>query len=143
MGEYNWFTVLRWFLLYNKANQPYVFIYLHPPPFPPASVITEHRAELCYTAASHQLSVLHTAVYICQCYTPNSFRGSKACTLDCGTPEFHQEAVARHYSVAGSTSALNLHFKSQLCPGWLSDLRKVLSLLLFLFLCKIGVIFVS
>ena len=49
VGEYNWFTVLRWFLLYNKANQPYVFIYLHPPPFPPASVITEHRAELCAT----------------------------------------------------------------------------------------------
>ena len=86
------------------------------------------------------------AFSVCQCYTPNSFHGNKACTLYCGTPEFHQEAVARHYSVAGSISALEPvkpTFKSQLRPGWLSDPGKVLSLRIFLFLCKMGVTFVS
>ena len=44
-----------------------------PLPHPNPQVITEHWAELlCYTAASHQLSILHMVMYICQCYSLNS-----------------------------------------------------------------------
>ena len=68
------------FLLYNKVNQLYVYIYPHIPslsrvpptlPIPPRQVVTKHRADLplCYGAASHQLSILHLVVYICPCHS--------------------------------------------------------------------------
>ena len=53
--EYNCFTLLCSFLLHNKVNQLYVYIYPHiffllhlPPtlPIPPLSVVTKHRADL-------------------------------------------------------------------------------------------------
>ena len=53
--EYNCFTVLCQFLLYNKVNQLYVYIYPHitfllclPPtlPIPPVQVVIKHRADL-------------------------------------------------------------------------------------------------
>ena len=52
LSEYNCFTVLCQFLLYNKGNQLYVYIYPFPlgppshPSIPPIQVTTEHRAEL-------------------------------------------------------------------------------------------------
>ena len=57
------------FLLYNKVNQPYVYIYPISPPscasLPPSlshpsrwSQSTE-LTSLCYVAASHQLTILH------------------------------------------------------------------------------------
>ena len=71
------------FLLYNKVNQLYVYMYPHIPsllrfpptlPIPPLQVVTKHRADLplCYAAASHQLSILHLVVYLCQCYSLTS-----------------------------------------------------------------------
>ena len=53
--EYNCFTVVCQFLLYNKVNQIYIYIYPHisfllhlPPtlPIPPLQVVTKHRANL-------------------------------------------------------------------------------------------------
>ena len=78
--EYNCFTMPCQFLLYNKVNQPYAYIYPHIPSLlslPPtpsshpskSSQITE-LISLCYAVASHQLSILHLVVYICQCYSP-------------------------------------------------------------------------
>ena len=65
------------FLLYNKVNQLFVYIYPHSPSLlslPPTLPIPPSRSsqsiELisrCYAAASHQLSILHLAVYTCQC----------------------------------------------------------------------------
>ena len=78
--ECNCFTMLCQFLLYNKVNQLYVNIYPIPlePPYDPhipplwASQSTE-LSSLCCTAASHQLAILHTVVYISQCFSPSSF----------------------------------------------------------------------
>ena len=80
--EYNCFTVVCQFLLYNKVNQLYIYIYPHIPsllclpptlPIPPLQVVTEHGADLlCYAAASHQLSILHLVAYICPCHSLNS-----------------------------------------------------------------------
>ena len=53
--EYNCSTMVCSFLLYNKVNQPYIYIYPHiasllclPPtfPIPPLEVVTKHRADL-------------------------------------------------------------------------------------------------
>ena len=65
--EYNFFTVVCQFLLYNKVNQLYINIYAHissllhlPPtlPIPPHQVDTKHRADLpvlcgCFPLAIH------------------------------------------------------------------------------------------
>ena len=67
------------FLLYNKVNQLYIYIYPHisslwclPPtlPIPPLqwSQSTE-LISLCYAAASHQLSILHLVVFISPCHS--------------------------------------------------------------------------
>ena len=65
--EYNCFTALCQFLLYNEMNQPYVYIYPHPlgtpshpqpPSHPPRSSQSTELSFLCYVAASHYL--LHT-----------------------------------------------------------------------------------
>ena len=80
--EYNSFTMVCQFLLYNKVNQLYVYIYLHissllhlPPtlPIPALQVVTSTELiSLCYAAASHQLSLLHLVVYICPCHSLTS-----------------------------------------------------------------------
>ena len=53
--EYNCFKMVCQFLLYQKVNQLYIYIYLHissllrlPPtlPIPPLQVVTKHRADL-------------------------------------------------------------------------------------------------
>ena len=63
--EYNCFTMLCYLLLYNKVNQPYVYIYPHKPsllqlpptlPIPPLQVVTKHQTDLpvlcsCFTLA--------------------------------------------------------------------------------------------
>ena len=55
LSEYNCFTVVCQFLLYNKVNQLYIYIYPHncsllrlPPtlPIPPPQVVTNHQADL-------------------------------------------------------------------------------------------------
>ena len=76
--EYNCFTMLCLFLLYNKVNQPYAYIYPHIPSLlrlpptlhtPPHWVVTKHRADLpvlcgcfplaiCFTFGSVYMSVL-------------------------------------------------------------------------------------
>ena len=69
------------FLLYNKVNQLYIYIYPHissllaPPSLPPSlshpsswSQSTE-LISLCYATALHQLSILHLVVYICPCHS--------------------------------------------------------------------------
>ena len=68
--------MLNSFLLYNKVNQLYIYIYPHIPsllsPSLPSSLSHGSRwtqstelISLCYAAASHQLSILHLVVYIC------------------------------------------------------------------------------
>ena len=53
--EYNCFTILCWFLLYNKVNHPHAYICPHIPsllslppilPIPPLYVIAKHRVDL-------------------------------------------------------------------------------------------------
>ena len=68
--EYNCFTTVCQFLLYNKLSQLYVYIYIpiSPPPcvsLPPSlshpsrwSQSTE-LISLCYAVAPHQLAILH------------------------------------------------------------------------------------
>ena len=74
--EYNCFSMLCWFLLYNKVNQLYVYIIsslldLPPTPLshPSRSSQSTELSPLCSPEASHQLSVSHMVVYICQCYS--------------------------------------------------------------------------
>ena len=77
--EYNCFTVLCQFLLYNKVSQLYVYMYPHIPSLsrvPPTLPIHPSRwsqstklISLCYAAALHQLPILHLVVYICQCHS--------------------------------------------------------------------------
>ena len=73
------FTMMCQFLLYNE-NQLYVYIYplplrflSHLPPSHPSrsSQSTELNSPY-YTAASHQLSMLHMVLYICPRYSLNS-----------------------------------------------------------------------
>ena len=72
--EYNCFTMLCQFLLYNKVNQLYIYIYHLIPSLSHPSRWTQSTEliSLCYGAASHQLSVLHLVVYICPCHTLTS-----------------------------------------------------------------------
>ena len=65
--EYNCFTMVCQFLLYNKVNQLYAYVYPHIPsllhlpptlPIPPLQVVTKHRADLpvlcgCFPLASY------------------------------------------------------------------------------------------
>ena len=74
--EYNCFTVLCWFLLYNKVKPPYVYIYPLPPPNPRHPThLSCHGAPAgasCATAGSHQLPVLPLVVCVCQSNLPIS-----------------------------------------------------------------------
>ena len=77
--EYNCFTMLHSFLLYNKVNQLYIYIYPHissllrlPPSHPSRSSQSTELISLCYAAASHQLFILHLVVYICPCHSLTS-----------------------------------------------------------------------
>ena len=65
-------------LLYNKVNQLYIYLYPHISsllrlPLPPSLSHLSRSSQsiklisLCYAAASHQPSILHLVVYICQC----------------------------------------------------------------------------
>ena len=69
------------FLLYNKVNQLYLYIYHHisfllclPPSLshPSRQSQSTELISLCYVAASHQLSILHFVVYICPCHSLTS-----------------------------------------------------------------------
>ena len=67
--EYNCFTMLCQFLLYNKVNQLYIYIYPHnlsllrlPPtlPIPPLQVVTKHRADLPVLCSFFPLAIYFT-----------------------------------------------------------------------------------
>ena len=81
------------FLPYNNVNQlciyvymymyTYVYVYIYvciymyllppiPHPTPPRSSQSARLGSLCYTAASHWLSILSMVLYMCQCYSLNS-----------------------------------------------------------------------
>ena len=55
-----------------SRNYTYITSLLSLPPSrhitPPGSSQSMKQGSLCYTATSHQLSALHTVVYICRCY---------------------------------------------------------------------------
>ena len=79
--EYNRFTVLCQFLLYNKVNQLYAYVYPHIPsllhlpptlPIPPLQSQSTELISLHYGVASHQLSILHLIVYISPCHSLTS-----------------------------------------------------------------------
>ena len=74
--EYKCFTILFQFLLHNKANQPYAYTCPHIPSFlslpsslshPSRSSQSTEPISLCYAAASHQPTILHSVVCICRC----------------------------------------------------------------------------
>ena len=69
--------MLCYFLLYNKVNQLYVYVYTHITISPPSCISlppslshpsrwsqSTQLISLCYAAASHELSILHLVVYI-------------------------------------------------------------------------------
>ena len=79
--EYNCFTMVCQFLLQNKVNQLYIYIYPHissllclPPilPIPPLWVVTKHRADLPVLCGCFPLAILHLVVYICPCHSLTS-----------------------------------------------------------------------
>ena len=80
--EYNCFTMVCQFPLYNKVNQLYIQIYpnissllsLPPTPasYPSRWTQSMELISLCYAAASHQLSISHLVVYICPCHSLTS-----------------------------------------------------------------------
>ena len=64
--EYNYFTMLCQFLLYNKVNQLYVYIYPHIPfsleppshlPIPHLQVVTKHQVDLPVLCSSFPLAI--------------------------------------------------------------------------------------
>ena len=67
------------FLLYNKVNQLYIYIYhIFPPSCISLPLSLSHHSRwsqstelisLCSVAASHQLSILQLVVYICPCHS--------------------------------------------------------------------------
>ena len=73
--EYSRFAMLFQFLLQNKVDQLYVYIYplFFVISFPFRSWKRIQQSTLCYTVVSHQLSALHILVYICQSQFSNSF----------------------------------------------------------------------
>ena len=67
--EYNCFTMMCQFLLYNKVNQLYIYIYPHIPsllrlpptlPIPPFYVVTKHRADLPMLCRCFPLAIYFT-----------------------------------------------------------------------------------
>ena len=67
--EYICFTIVRQFLLYNKVNQLYIYIYPHissllrlPPtlPIPPLQVVTKHQADLPVLCGRFPLAICFT-----------------------------------------------------------------------------------
>ena len=75
---YHCFILLCQFLLYNKVNQLYVYIYPH---FfldfiPFRSLQSNKESSLCYRTGSHQLSFLFVLMYICQYQFPKSSQTS-------------------------------------------------------------------
>ena len=67
--EYNCFTMVCQFLLYNKVNQLYIYIYPHLPsllhlpptlPIPPLQVVTRHRADLPVLCSCFPLAIYFT-----------------------------------------------------------------------------------
>ena len=67
--EYNCFTLVCQFLLYNKLNQLHIYIYPHIPsllrlpptlPIPPLQVGTEHRADLPVLCGCFPLAIYFT-----------------------------------------------------------------------------------
>ena len=67
--EYNCFTMMCWFLLYNKVNQLCIYIYPRissllclPPtfPIPPLQVVTKHRADLPVLYGCFPLAIYFT-----------------------------------------------------------------------------------
>ena len=67
--ECNCFTMLCQFLLYNKVNELYIYIYPHIPsllclphtlPIPPLQVVTKHRADLPVLRGCFPLTIYFT-----------------------------------------------------------------------------------
>ena len=77
--EYNCFTTVCQFLLYNKVNQLYIYIYPHissllclspsHPPIPPLQVVTKHGADFPLLCGCFPIAILHLVVYICPCHS--------------------------------------------------------------------------
>ena len=78
-SEYNCFTMLNQFLLYNRVNQLYVYTYPLPlgasphPAIPPLQVIREHRAELPVLHRSFPLAVSSIQGRVCTSVLASQF----------------------------------------------------------------------
>ena len=77
--EYNCLTMVCQFLLYNKVNQLYIYIYPHISsllclpltlPIPPLQVVTKHRADLPVLCSCFPLAIYFTfgSVYMSDCF---------------------------------------------------------------------------
>ena len=123
--EYNFFTRLCQFLLYDEVNQLYVYI-----PFlldllptsipPPRSSQSTKLSSLCYTIASQQLSILHMVVYTCQSQSPHLshppllpcvHRSILYICVSISALEICSSAIARYFKVLSLISLIRL-FKS-------------------------------
>ena len=108
--EYNCFIMVCQFLLYNKVNQLYVYIYPHIPsflhlsptlPIPPLQVVTRHRADLPVLCGCFPLAINFTfaSVYMSiplshfiPCYPSPSLcpqvHSLHLCLYSCPAPRF-------------------------------------------------------
>ena len=98
--QYNCFTMVCQFLLYNKVSQLYIYIYHHisfllclPPtlPIPPLQVVTKHRADLPVLCGCFPLAIYFTfgSVYMSM---PLSLRPSLPFPLPVSSSPFSTSA---------------------------------------------------
>ena len=67
---------------HDLVTEQHTYVYsfpLEPSSHSPPSFQSTKPSSLCYTAASHKLSILHVVVYICQCYSFNLSSLSPCC----------------------------------------------------------------
>ena len=106
------------FLLHNSVSQPCVYIHLlsqvslpllHPTPLGHERT---RLSSLCYTAASHQLSILHVVVYMSEAHQAPPSLGFSRQEHWSGLPLPSLEYICQSYSLSSSHLFLHHVYKS-------------------------------